>query len=433
LEPENKQLRDKNSVKGVSALSQALIISVGGTIEPIVVSIMEHRPDLVVFFASEQTIESIGAIKARLQEQEITIQNRNIMIPDAEDLEVCYEKALQCAEVALEGGRPAADVVVDFTGGTKAMTAALTLATVGKGFTFSYVGGRERSKEGRGVVTTGSEQIMRRRDPFVLYAVHERRRLAHYFNRYQFQAAEAVARDLQARPIADRVAFEFVGDVTAGYEAWDRFIFDQAQERLKTAYSKWAPAISANPSLPYATLHPAVESHVSRLGLILNKTRGLQRTDPVLAEELLANAARRAEEGKYDDAIVRLYRALELGGQVAVQRALGCATDKVPVDRLPVSLREEYQRRYGHRDPNFVQIPLDATYRLLEALDQPEGKQFASRAEQFKKVQSARNGSWLAHGLAPCREETYGSLRLLTREILGIEEGPVFPKLDEAL
>jgi hypothetical protein len=98
------------------------------------------------------------------------------MIANAENLETCYEKALQCAELVLEGGRSAAEVVVDFTGGTKAMTAALTLATVGNGFTFSYVGGRERSKEGRGVVTTGSERIVRRRDPFALYAVHERLR-----------------------------------------------------------------------------------------------------------------------------------------------------------------------------------------------------------------------------------------------------------------
>lgn len=415
-------------------MAQTLIISVGSTIEPIVVSIAEHRPDFVIFFASEQTIESIGAIKARLQEQNVAIRNRNVMIADAEDLEACYASALQCAEIALEAGRQAADVVVDFTGGTKAMTAALTLATVGKGFAFSYVGGRERSKEGRGVVTTGSERIVRRRDPFVLYAVHERRRLAQYVNRYQFQAAEAVARDLQARPIfePDRVAFEFIGDVAAGYEAWDRFLFDDAQRKLKSASRKWAPAIRANPALRYAELQPMIEAHVIRLELIQDKTHRLRQVHALLAEELLANAARRSEEGKYDDAIVRLYRALELGGQIAVQKTLGCGTDKVPVERLPASLRDEYQQRY-QRQPNFVQLALDATYRLLEALDQPEGKQFASRAEQFRKIQSARNGSWLAHGLGPCHAETYESLSLLVREILEIAEGPSFPKLDESV
>jgi CRISPR-associated protein (TIGR02710 family) len=413
-------------------LAQALIISVGGTIEPIVVSIAEHRPELVVFFASEQTIESIGKIKERLQDDKIAIQNRNIMIADAEDLEACYETALRCAEIALEGGRSVADVVVDFTGGTKAMTAALTLATIGKGFTFSYVGGRERSKQGRGIVTTGSEQIVRRRDPFVLYAVHERRRLAQYFNQYQFQAAQQIAQDLQARPIrdSDRIAFEFAAGLAEGYEAWDRFLFEQARRSLKKTCRAWSPAIRANPSLRYAELQPTVEAHVKRLESVLEQTNRLHQVHPVLAEELLANAERRAQEGKFDDAIVRLYRALELGGQIAVQRTLSCSTDKVPADRVPAALRGEYRQRY-ERQPNFVQLPLHATFRLLEALDQPEGKQFASRAEQFKKVQSARNGSWLAHGLAPCRDETYASLSLLVREILAVELGPSFPKLDE--
>jgi len=48
-------------------------------------------------------------------------------------------------------------------------------------------------------------------------------------------------------------------------------------------------------------------------------------------------------------------------------------------------------------------------------------------------VQFARNSSWLAHGLAPCRDETYDTLSLLVRAILAIEPGPTFPKLDEAV
>ena len=415
-------------------MNQALIISVGGTIEPVVASIAEHQPALVVFLVSQETNEFIGAIKKGWRERHIPVRDHKVkIVDDPEDLENCYAIALRCADLALQGGRPAADVIVDFTGGTKAMTAALTLATVGQGFAFSYVGGRERSKEGRGVVTTGSEQIVRRRDPFVLYAVNERRRLAQYFNRYQFHAAEAVARDLQGRPIleADRIAFEFIGDIATGYEAWDRFQFDQAQQRLKNACRKFAPAIRANSTLRYATLQPAIAAHVGRLELILDQTRQLREAHPVLAEELLANAARRAEEGKFDDAIVRLYRALELGGQVAIQRTLGCGTEKVPVGKLPSSLRDEYRQRY-ERQSNSVQLPLDATYRLLDALNQPEGKQFFFRAEEFKKVQSARNGSWLAHGLAPCRDETYGKLSSMVREILAIEEGPTYPKLDES-
>ncbi len=77
-------------------------------------------------------------------------------------------------------------------------------------------------------------------------------------------------------------------------------------------------------------------------------------------------------------------------------------------------------------------LPLEATYRLLEALDDPAGKRYASRAGEFKKVQFARNHSWLAHGLTPCQDETYDTLSSLVREILEIEPGPSFPKIEES-
>jgi len=38
----------------------ALIISVGGSPEPIVKSVTEHAPDFVCFYSSEQTAEIIG-------------------------------------------------------------------------------------------------------------------------------------------------------------------------------------------------------------------------------------------------------------------------------------------------------------------------------------------------------------------------------------
>ena len=73
----------------------------------------------MVFYASEVSIESIGSIKARLEGQDISGTNRNVMIADAEDIEPCYAGALQCADLSLEGGRSAADVIVDVTGGTR--------------------------------------------------------------------------------------------------------------------------------------------------------------------------------------------------------------------------------------------------------------------------------------------------------------------------
>ncbi|OQX91368.1 MAG: hypothetical protein B6D58_08485, partial [candidate division Zixibacteria bacterium 4484_95] len=51
------------------------------------------------------------------------------------------------------------DIVIDLTGGTKQMSAALALAATEQGLKVSYVGGEERTKDGLGTVVSGTEKI----------------------------------------------------------------------------------------------------------------------------------------------------------------------------------------------------------------------------------------------------------------------------------
>ncbi|WP_447974748.1 TIGR02710 family CRISPR-associated CARF protein [Nitrospira sp. Kam-Ns4a] len=409
-----------------------LVISVGGSPEPVVASIREHRPVRVVFFCSQDTVETVGPIREQLGRHGVTVQEHKVLVEDPQDLVHCYERALLCADLALaDGGSPSA-VLVDFTGGTKAMTAALVLATIGRGFGFSYVGGTARTKNGRGVVESGAETIIRRGDPFLLFAVEERKRLAGFFRTYQFKAARAVVEGLLARPLSepDRVAFQMVRDLAQGYELWERFDYLRALEVLGRCARTWALAVRANPSIRYATVLPVLETNVRWLQRIAQRTAGFTRPDAALIPDLLANAERRAQEGSYDDATVRLYRALELGAQAAIQRRLGCGTDAVPVDMVPESLREEFVPRYERR-PGCLELPLQAAYRLLEALGEPEGRRYAVRAGEFRKIQAARNHSWLAHGMVPCDQAGFESLARLVADSLEVQDRVQFPTLDE--
>lgn len=417
-----------------SSRIQAMIASVGGTIEPLVASIRSHRPDLVVFFASEQTVELIGAIKDRLRDGGGPPTDRKVVTHDPEDLVTCYADALRCATLVQSAGMPAAGVAVDITGGTKVMSAALALATVGMGFSFAYVGGRERSKEGRGVVVTGSESIVRRADPFAVYAVEERKRVALFFRTYQFTAAQALIRSLLARPLRDqdRLAFELVGDVAQGYGLWERFEYKQALQVLGGCFRKWSIAAQANPEIRYAHILPGLEANVRWLERLAKHTAVFTQSDTLLVADLIANADRRAAEGSYDDGIVRLYRALELGAQAAVQRRLGCGTDRVPVTAVPEEVRSEFLARYREDDPGFLRLPLEGSYRLLAALSEPEGRRFDSQRDRFKKVQSARNSSWLAHGMNSGSEAAYGDLRRVALEILGDQPPIPFVTLEDS-
>ncbi|MCP9453475.1 MAG: TIGR02710 family CRISPR-associated CARF protein [Nitrospira sp.] len=411
----------------------AMIVSVGGSIEPIVTTLRAHSPTVVIFFASEQTVEQIGAIKDQVRDLGIPTTDRKVITRDPQDLVTCYAEAIRCAEHLADLHIPAERVAVDFTGGTKVMSAALALATVGKGFSFVYVGGRERSKEGRGVVITGSEAIIRRDDPFAVFAVEERRRLALFFRTFQFTAAQALIRSVLARPLTepDRLAFELIGEVAKGYLLWERFEYQRALEVLGRCRSRLAFAAQANPAIRYAAVLPMLEANVAWLEQLAKHTGGFRRYHRLFIADLLANADRRATEGSYDDAIVRLYRALELGAQIAIERRLGCGTDRVPVEAIPETVRAEFLARYRPEDGGTLKLPLEASYRLLAALGEPEGQQFEQQQNRFKQVQSARNMSWLAHGTTSGTEAGYQDLREVVLAILGEQPAIAFATLDE--
>jgi uncharacterized protein (DUF1499 family) len=88
------------------------------------------------------------------------------------------------------GGSPE-DVIVDYTGGTKVMTAALILATIGHPFRFNYVGGVRggRNKDGLGAVVNGHEKMYPEMNPWLIFAEEERRQIVILFNRRRFSAA----------------------------------------------------------------------------------------------------------------------------------------------------------------------------------------------------------------------------------------------------
>lgn len=423
-----------------SAGERALIISVGGTPEAVARALAEHRPGAVCFFASQQTVGQIGlALEKAGQLCEGSWRpaaQHTVLTDDAQDLVGCYEKAVAGA-AWLEGlGLSPHRVVVDYTGGTKAMTAALALATVGKGFAFSYVGGTQREKGGVGTVVSGSEVVRAVLDPWHLFAVEERRRLVLAFNGCQFEAAIQILQGLLGREGLDsprRRWFEALQVVCEGYRAWDRFQYPEALDRLCRAQKLVATQADLVPAGPAAGLARAVASHATFLESLRAESDAFRRPSPAMLSDLLGNADRRAGEGKYDDAVARLYRATELVAQAAFLRPpLSCPTGAVPVDRLPATLREEYAARYGNRRGGALKLPLRAAFRVLREVGAAEGEAFFAREQEFEALLAARNASLLAHGFSPVLPETFERFRALVSQCFPAGEPPAFPRLAAA-
>jgi hypothetical protein len=160
-------------------MPKVLIASLGGTPDPVVKSIETHKPDYLYFFSSQESnTKEYPNVKKRLDELGMSPKMESIIVDDVNDLVHCYEKASELTHKIEKRGIPPEDVIVDYTGGTKNMTAALVLATVAKGYKFSYVGGKERDKGGLGIVVTGSEVVKTALSPWQILLVEERKKIA---------------------------------------------------------------------------------------------------------------------------------------------------------------------------------------------------------------------------------------------------------------
>lgn len=134
-------------------IDKLLILSLGGSLEPLRISLTHHRPTRVLVYASQGSAVNLAVLAQELGD---SLQVFECMNPN--DIADCHAVALRCLETAFN--TPCGHIVVDFTGGTKVMSAALVLACRQRDVTLSYVGGDSRAKNGLGTVTDGSEMIV---------------------------------------------------------------------------------------------------------------------------------------------------------------------------------------------------------------------------------------------------------------------------------
>ncbi len=94
-----------------------LILTVGRTPSLLEKTINEHQPDGVVMIASPDTVKNTDAIELML----IGRLSKVVVVPDAEDLDACYNAALDALKMVMQFAQQPT-VIADFTGGTKVMS-----------------------------------------------------------------------------------------------------------------------------------------------------------------------------------------------------------------------------------------------------------------------------------------------------------------------
>ena len=172
-----------------------------------------------------------------------------------------------------------------------------------------------------------------------------------------------------------------------------------------------------------------VASNLEFLRRLKTERRDSQELHSLLLSDLLANAKRRIEEGKFDDAAARLYRLVEMIGQIEIERICQAKTDNFPLEKIPASLREEFEHRYRSTKDKQIKLGLEATYTILKERGSEVGQRFFQERSRFDRLQQARNRSILAHGVIPIEEERVRDLLVFVSSLMPLQDEPRFPEL----
>lgn len=414
-----------------------LICTVGGSKDQVVASLAHWRPLRVCFVHTPQSRANINeqiVPEARKKGVEIDAGRFDLFeLPDGQNLRSCVKHLRKLSpeiEAWLARG-PEFRVVVDYTGGTKCMSAAIGIQASRWPCLFSYVGGNQRTKDGLGVVVSGEETIIHQENPWDALGYQAVDDFVLLFDQYAFAAAERHARHAKENVTTEgKHEFAVLEHLAKGFDAWERFDHKSAYDALSNVTTKGRNDLYAvfSPNKADQVLEELGNITKHLLALCNAKVDAPSRHHVI---DLLANAKRRGDEGRFDDAVARLYRAIEATAQLALKESHGIdSTARVPIDKVPEPLRERWQPRAKN---GTLALGLQDSYALLEKRHDPLGRKFMQLGlnDGTMSPLSARNNSILAHGFHRISKKIYEKLWKATLDLAEVTDNalPKFPVL----
>jgi len=412
---------------------KAILTSVGGSPSPIIYNIKQHKPEHLWFFCSCGSREiAEGILKEVKKDNDYSPNVRFIEIEQYEVLGPCYlELRRKIPELLKEYKIEPEEVLVDYTGGTKTMSAALVLAGMEKFSNFSYIGGEQRDKNGVGVVIDGKERWVYQQNPWNEFAIRDIEQAIYLWNNYLFEASSKIFEDI-AKKVNAKHKFQAFAELALGMEGRQRFHFSEAVRIFKSVIAKL-------PSYYYG------KNDFGLIELAKNSLRICEECakedEAKILRELLDNSLRTAKQGRFEDAAARLYRAMELQAQIWLREKTNGKFKQGRfvgnMSELPEALIGKEYCKPDHR--NQIKLALTNCIRALNDLGDERVKPIFNDMEVGEKSKwfgaiELRNSSILAHNLKPVTEKGFNSMKEVAAEFfrfdLSKEENPI-PPMDE--
>ena len=312
-------------------------------------------------------------------------QQRIRVIKSAQSLDEAYLATTQEIERLLQAGVNEHDIILQYTAGTKVMSAGAVLAAVNHGvrsLRYLYSSGPKGTST---PVTTSIAAVVA--DSKFQLAVK-------FTEELRFRPANDIIREMPLEQLtAEQQEYaRALLDLTYAYADWDNF-------RVKDFLRRYRACESCLKDFPALAKFRITSHHMVALASI-RKANAMDDSFPdELIIDIVNNAIRRLVERRADDAIIRLHRAAELYAQALLKENYGIRTDDVEIRKVPPRNRMAFESE-RHLDDAKIKLGLRKSYELLEILGHPVGAAFRAH-QNFRNILDERRNFVLAHGTRP--------------------------------
>ncbi len=354
-------------------------------------AVVQSRADLILFFVSKDSFKMIKLIEDiyRDKKNKEFDYYRYIIVDEYDDFDYCFE-LISSEIIKLE--KMGYEILISFNSGTKTMsvTSALVGALFDKQLMFL------NAKRGEdNIFKEGTESLR----PINLYKYRDTLlvdKIKYLFNNNRFDAAKTLLDEVSY----DAMNRDLFRDIFDAYYYFDNVQFDKALNKLMNK-SKFL-------SSEYGDFKGQLNENIGALNII--NENGNDKCYYILAS-LLNNAERRFDENKFDDAVARLYRSLELIAQIQLYKKYGIDTSNVDINILEKNnIEPKFIKMLKNQKGKNKKISLRQDYKLLFYYDDELGKFYEKNERKMRGLLDYRNNSILAHGLVSLDDKKFSKL-----------------------
>jgi CRISPR-associated protein (TIGR02710 family) len=389
------------------------------------------QPELLCFFVPESAKTLVEeAVQPKVQQ--MPKRWDWIVTPDPADVITCHQVLSRTMHDLFRTWEvQVGEVVVDLTGATPAMAAALATASqpwTSRVVSLVDVKGQE---EGESIVIDCLTKRWLQGNPWDEAAIVMRREACEAFNHGSFKSSAAMFHTLETRVSGgQKPLYRALGDLASGYALWEQFHYRQAWEKLKTSLKALDMASLWGGPPGLKGLLPSIKANSGFLEKLVLDPAEVKEG---VALDLLAHAHRRAQvDHDHERAMVALVRALEACAQRQLFKQYKIKTWDVQPEQLPEALRGTCRTCYLDDVDGKYKLPLQAQFRLLAGLGDQMGQAYLRDWPKMKPLLDAANQAVLGHGFEAIKAERVQQLSDVVMKLTGMSDSslPKFPVLN---